>query len=129
MSVLTAEKAVSVTVAVVQSRYQGSAEAAVSHGLEEVRRAAAMGARIVCLQELFAGPYFCQSEDDACFELAESIPGPTTELFCALAAELEVVVVVPLFERVAAGIFYNSAAVIDADGTLLGGLSKDAHPR
>lgn len=112
------------SVAVIQSRYRGSADAAIAHAASEVRRAAEMGARIICLQEIFAGPYFCQTEDDACFALAETIPGPTTERFCELAGELDVVIVVPLFERVDAGIFYNSAAIIDADGSLLGTYRK-----
>lgn len=112
------------SVAVIQSVYPGSAQAAVAHADAEVRRAAEMGAKIICLQEIFAGPYFCQSEDDACFALAETIPGPTTGHFCELAGELGVVIVVPLFERVDAGIFYNSAAIIDADGSLLGTYRK-----
>ena len=74
----------------------------------------------MCLQELFNSRYFCQAQKGERFELAEPIPGPTTATLQALARELEIVVIVPLFERQAAGIYRNSAAIIDADGTLLG---------
>jgi len=85
-----------------------------------VRAAHARGANVICLQELFNAPYFCKSLDINWFDLAEPIPGPTTERMQALARELEVVLIVPVYERQAAGLYRNSAAVIDADGTLLG---------
>lgn len=85
-----------------------------------IRDAAGRGAQIVCLQELFATPYFCQQENAACFDLAEEVPGPLTERFAALARDLGVALIVPLFERRAAGLYHNSAAVIDASGDLLG---------
>jgi N-carbamoylputrescine amidase len=85
-----------------------------------IREAARKGAQIVCLKELFAAPYFCKSQQSDRFDLAEPIPGPTTEAMQRLARELAIVIVVPLFERQAAGIYRNSAAVIDADGSLLG---------
>jgi N-carbamoylputrescine amidase len=78
------------------------------------------GAQIVCLKELFNAPYFCKAEDSRRFDLAEPIPGPTTTRMQTLARELAVVLVVPLFERQAPGLYRNSAAVIDADGSLLG---------
>src|SRR5262245_37385636 len=74
---------------------------------EGVRAAAARGAQIVCLQELFLGPYFCQVEDHRFFELAESIPGPTTERLGTLAKELGVVIVASLFEKRAQGLYHN----------------------
>ena len=83
-------------------------------------RAAGEGARLVCTQELFRSQYFCQSEDYARFELAEPIPGPTTRAFQRLARKRKVVAVVSLFEKRASGLYHNSAAVIDADGSLLG---------
>ena len=83
-------------------------------------RAAAKGAEIICTQELFRSQYFCQSEDHGCFELAEPIPGPTTDAFQKLAKRHGVVVVASLFEKRAAGLYHNTAAVIDADGSLLG---------
>ena len=85
-----------------------------------IRDAVGRGARIVCLQELFATSYFCQREDEAYFDLAEGIPGPCTDRFAKLARALGVVLVVPLFERRAAGLYHNSAAVIDASGDLAG---------
>jgi N-carbamoylputrescine amidase len=83
-------------------------------------RAARRGAQIVCTQELFRSQYFCQSEDYANFQLAEPIPGPTTEAFQAVARKHGIVVIVSLFEKRASGLYHNSAAVIDADGSLLG---------
>lgn len=89
-------------------------------GLDGIARAAGAGAQLICLQELFASLYFCQSEDPAAFKLAESIPGPTTETVAEAARRYGVAVVVPVFERRAPGVFHNSTAVIDADGSLLG---------
>lgn len=85
-----------------------------------VREAVKRGAQVICLQELFASPYFCKSERAERFDLAEPIPGPTTEAMAAVARELSVAIVVPVFERRAAGVYHNSAAVVDADGSLLG---------
>jgi len=89
-----------------------------------IREAAARGARIICLQELFSSLYFCQTEDHAHFTLAEEIPGPTTQYFADLARETESVLILPLFERRAPGIYHNSAAVLDADGSYLGKYRK-----
>ncbi len=86
--------------------------------------AAASGARIICLQELFSTLYFCRTEEHKNFALAETIPGPSTDALCEAARKHEVVIIVPLFEKRAAGLYYNSAAVIDADGTLLGTYRK-----
>jgi N-carbamoylputrescine amidase len=87
-------------------------------------RAARKGAKIICTQELFRSQYFCQSEDHKNFLLAEKIPGPTTDVFCKLARKHRVVVIASLFEKRASGIYHNTAAVIDADGTLLGTYRK-----
>ena len=87
-------------------------------GLAE--HAAQRGAQIICTQELFRSRYFCQSEDHANFGLAEPIPGPSTRAFQRLARTRKVVVIASLFERRAAGVYHNTAAVIDADGALLG---------
>ena len=92
------------------------------------RQAVKAGAEIVCLQELFSLRYFCQREDVQCFELAESIPGPTSELFVDLAKQLECVLVVPIFERRAPGLYHNTVVVIDADGALLGSYRKTHVP-
>lgn len=88
--------------------------------LTAAREAARQGARILCTQELFATPYFCQRVDPALLDLAEPIPGPTTQRFQELARQEEVVVVTSIFERRAPGLCHNTAVVIDADGTLLG---------
>ncbi len=86
----------------------------------KIREAAGRGAQIVCLQELFRSEYFCRAEDATQFALAESVPGPSTERLGALAKELGVALIAPLFERRAAGVYHNTAAVIDADGSLAG---------
>ncbi|MBI2891777.1 MAG: carbon-nitrogen hydrolase [Nitrospirae bacterium] len=91
---------------------------------EGVRKAARRGVRIVCLQELFRSRYFCQEEDARLFGLAEAIPGPTTEAMSVLAGELEVVLVVPVFEKRADGVYHNSAVVLDADGRMAGHYRK-----
>ncbi len=85
-----------------------------------IREAAARGAQVICLQELFRSQYFCRQEDAALFALAEPAPGPTTDALSALAAELNAAIVAPVFEKRAAGVYHNTAAVIDAGGALLG---------
>src|SRR5579872_7049859 len=85
-----------------------------------VRETARRGATIVCLKELFNAPYFCKSQQADRFDLAEAIPGPTTDAMSRLAKELAIAIVVPMFERQAPGIYRNSAVVIDADGSILG---------
>ena len=92
--------------------------------LAKTREAAGRGAQIVCLQELFTSVYFCQIEDHKYFQLAEEIPGPTTDAFCALAAELGIVIIASLFEKRSAGLYHNTAAIIDADGKFLGKYRK-----
>jgi N-carbamoylputrescine amidase len=89
-------------------------------GVDEVREAARGGAEVVCLPELFRNRYFCQAEETAFFDLAEPIPGPTTDAVAAAARDAGVVVIAPVFERRAPGVYHNSAAVIDADGTIAG---------
>jgi N-carbamoylputrescine amidase len=88
--------------------------------LSLIEKAAAAGARIVCTQEMFTSQYFCQCEDHRFFSLAESIPGPSTDAVSKLAKKLGVVVVASLFEKRASGLYHNTAAVIDADGSMLG---------
>jgi N-carbamoylputrescine amidase len=85
-----------------------------------IERAAKSGAKIICTQELFRSQYFCQSEDHKNFLLAEKIPGPSTDAFQKLAKKHRVVIVASLFEKRASGVYHNTAAVIDADGSLLG---------
>jgi N-carbamoylputrescine amidase len=95
-------------------------DANLSRQVRLVEQAAAQGARIICTQELFRSQYFCQVEDHRFFQLAETIPGPSTEALQAVAKAHDAVIVGSLFERRAAGLYHNTAVVIDADGTLLG---------
>ena len=88
--------------------------------IQRTREAAARGAQVVCHQELFRSEYFCQREDTALFDLAEPIPGPSTDALGRVAKDLGVVIVTSLFERRAAGLYHNTAAVLDADGSLAG---------
>ena len=88
--------------------------------VEAIREAAKRGGQIICLEELFRSQYFCREENAERFDLAEPIPGPTTEALSKLARELGVVIVASIFERRAAGLYHNTAAVLDADGALLG---------
>lgn len=96
----------------------------VSKAIRKIREAAASGAQIVCLQELFTSLYFCDVEDYDNFKLAESIPGPSTEALSALAKELGVVIIASLFEKRTNGIYHNTTAVLDADGIYLGKYRK-----
>jgi N-carbamoylputrescine amidase len=108
------------SVALIQQPVPTDAKAAVEAAIGKIREAAARGANIICLQELFNAPYFCKVTDAERFDLAEPIPGPTVERMQALAKELGVVIIVPHFERRGAGVYHNSAAIVDADGALLG---------
>jgi N-carbamoylputrescine amidase len=105
---------------VIQQRVAVDADATVAEAIERIREAAKHGAQVILLQELFNAPYFCKVTDAERFDLAEPIPGPTVERLQALARELALVIVVPIFEKRAAGVYHNSAAVVDADGSLLG---------
>ena len=105
-------------------RCSASPEENLAKAVARVREAAAKGAQIICLQELFTSQYFCQIEDHKYFQLAESIPGPSTEALGAVARETSTVVIASLFERRGAGIYHNTAAIIDADGTYLGKYRK-----
>jgi N-carbamoylputrescine amidase len=108
------------TVGLVQEAVSSDAAENVRRAEERVREAAARGAQIVCLQELFNSPYFCKAQKCDRFDIAEPIPGPTVQHMQGLAKELGIVLIVPVFERQAAGVYRNSAAVVDADGALLG---------
>jgi N-carbamoylputrescine amidase len=112
------------SVALLQHVDKGSAQANLDHIAARVREAAAGGARLVLLQELHNTAYFCQTEDTARFDLAEPIPGPSTERLTALARETGAVIVASLFERRAAGLYHNTAVVLDADGGLAGAYRK-----
>ena len=113
-----------VTLGLIQSRAVLDPERNLAATARRIRLAAGGGARVICVQELFRSRYFPQAEDTAAFSLAEPIPGPTTELFCPLARELEVVIVASVFEARAPGVYHNTAVVIDADGQILGKYRK-----
>jgi N-carbamoylputrescine amidase len=108
------------TIGLIQDHASGDRQDNIARASTLIRDAAARGAQIICLKELFDAPYFCMAQQADRFDLAEPIPGPTVAVMQSLARELEVVLIVPLFERQAAGVYRNSAAIIDADGALLG---------
>ena len=109
-----------VKLGLLQTACSANPDANLQKTLNLAARAARRGAQIICTQELFRSQYFCQSEDFRNFKLAEKIPGPVTEAFCRLAKKHRVVVIASLFEKRAAGVYHNTAVVIDADGSLLG---------
>src|ERR1700733_10545649 len=113
-----------VKIGLVQMSCTSDKEANLQKAMNEVRSAAAKGAQIVCLQELFTSLYFCDVEDYENFKLAESIPGASTDALSKLAAELNVVIIASLFEKRAQGLYHNTTAVLDADGTYLGKYRK-----
>ena len=95
-----------------------------TRAIDSIREAARRGAQIVCMHELFLGEYFCRTEDAALFDLAEPVPGPATEALGKIARENNVAIVASLFERRAPGIYHNTCAVLDADGSYLGKYRK-----
>jgi N-carbamoylputrescine amidase len=111
-------------VGLVQQQCAADRSATVAATIAGIREAASRGARLVVLQELHTGPYFCQREDTAQFDRAEPIPGPSTAEFGRLARELGIVIVASLFERRAPGIYHNTAVVLEADGTIAGTYRK-----
>lgn len=117
-------KPTTLPVALVQDRDHGSRDANLANIEDRVAEAAKRGARLVLLQELHNGPYFCQHESVDEFDLAEAIPGPSTERLGALAKQHKVVLVSSLFERRAAGLYHNTAVVFDADGSTAGKYRK-----
>ena len=108
------------TVALIQDGVAATRAQTLALTITRIRAAHARGAQVICLKELFDAPYFCKKLDLERFDLAEAIPGPTIITLSALARELEVVLVVPMYERQAPGVYRNSAAVIDADGSVQG---------
>jgi N-carbamoylputrescine amidase len=118
-----------VRAAIVQTEWTGDKDTMIKKNADYAREAAKQGAQVMCFQELFYGPYFCQVQENEHFEYAEPIPdGPTTKLMQDLAQETGMVLVVPIFEMEQEGFYYNTAAVIDADGTYLGKYRKTHIP-
>jgi N-carbamoylputrescine amidase len=115
--------------ALLQASWTGDKESMIQKHIEYTRQAADQGAQVMCYQELFYGPYFCQVQDPQYYGYTEAIPnGPTTERMQKLAQELKMVLVVPMYEQEGPGLYYNTAAVIDADGTYLGKYRKTHIP-
>ncbi len=113
-----------VRIGLLQMRCSADPRENLEKAMQQAREAAARGAQVICFQELFTSQYFCQIEDHKYFKLAEEIPGPTTRILGNLAKELEVVLVASLFEKRSAGLYHNTAAILDADGTFLGKYRK-----
>jgi N-carbamoylputrescine amidase len=113
-----------VKLGLIQMSCSANPEENLAKAKSRIREAAEKGAQIICLQELFTSQYFCQIEDHDYFKLAEEIPGPSTNALGELARELNVVIIASLFEKRSAGLYHNTAAVIDADGTYLGKYRK-----
>jgi N-carbamoylputrescine amidase len=111
-------------VGLVQQACSNDREANLAVSIAGIREAAAQGARLILLQELHAGLYFCQTENTHCFDLAEPIPGPTTQQLGNVARELGIVLVASLFERRAAGLYHNTAVVLERDGRIAGSYRK-----
>jgi N-carbamoylputrescine amidase len=107
-------------VGLVQMSVTPDLDANLEKAVARVEEAASQGAQVICLPELFRSQYFCQKEDAALFDLAESVPGPSTEALGRVARDRKVTVVAPIFERRATGLYHNSAAVIDSEGKVAG---------
>jgi beta-ureidopropionase len=116
--------------ALLQTDWTGDKASMIDKHEEAAREASAQGAQVICFQELFYGPYFCQVQETQYYEYTEPIPdGPTTQRFQSVAKELGMVMVLPMYEVEQAGVYYNTAAVIDADGTYLGKYRKHHIPQ
>lgn len=114
----------SFSLALIQSSAGEDPDKNLQHTVQLIRKAAGNGANVICLQELFHTTYFCATVNQEHFRLAQNIPGPLTDTLCELAKELSVVLLAPVFEKAAPGLYYNSMAVIDADGSLMGTYRK-----
>src|SRR5207253_639542 len=112
------------TIGLVQMKCTANAEENLTRAIGQIREAAARGAQIISLHELFHGEYFCRKEDAELFNLSQAVPGPATEKLAQIAKEKKVALVVSLFERRAPGVYHNSCAVLDADGSFLGKYRK-----
>ena len=118
-----------VRAALIQATWTGDMESMIEKHIDYARKAAADGAQVMCFQELFYGPYFCQVQEPEFFAYTEEIPdGPTTKRMQDLAKELNMVLVVPMYEKDGVGVYYNTAVVIDSDGTYKGKYRKTHIP-
>ena len=117
-----------VKAAITQTTWTGDTESMLERHEQFAREAAAGGAQVICFQELFYGPYFGITQDKKYYRLAESADGPIVQRFAALAKELAMVMVLPIYEEAQTGVYYNTAVVVDADGTVLGKYRKNHLP-
>ena len=113
-----------ISIAAIQQPCSGDISDNIEATIQQIETAAQAGANLICLQELFSSRYFCQTEDHTQFEIAEQIPGPTTDRICQVAKQQKVVIVASVFERRTAGVFHNTAVVIESDGSILGTYRK-----
>ena len=113
-----------ITIGLIQASCAEDSSQILPDTITKISSASAKGVQIICLQELFRSRYFCQVEDAELFSLAETIPGPTTNALCDLAAKHEIVIIAPVFEKRTEGIYHNTAVVIDADGSIVGKYRK-----
>jgi N-carbamoylputrescine amidase len=119
-----------VRAALIQQKWTGDKESMIKNAVAALRDAAGQGAQVACLQELFYGPYFCQVQDPQWYSWTEAVPdGPTVRLMQDVARETDMVLVVPVYEQEQEGVYYNTAAVIDADGRFLGKHRKNHLPQ
>jgi beta-ureidopropionase len=118
-----------VKAALVQAKWTGDKDSMLDASVVFAKEAAARGAQVLCFQELFYGPYFCQVQDTAHYSYAEPVPGPTTERMAELARETSMVIVAPIYEEDQPGVYYNTAVVLDADGTYAGMYRKTHIPQ
>lgn len=119
-----------VRVGLIQHHWTGDKESMIDAHIELTREASTQGVEVLCFQELFYGPYFCQVQEPEYFSYAEAVPdGPTTGRMCDLARELRMVLVVPMYEEEMPGVLYNTTFVVDADGTFLGKYRKTHLPQ
>ena len=110
----------------IQQRWTGDKESMIAAAVDHIRTAASAGAHVVCLQELFYGPYFCQVQDADYYSYTEAIPdGPTTRLMQDIARQHGIVIILPMYEEEQPGLYYNTAAVIDADEVIVRDLDMD----
>jgi N-carbamoylputrescine amidase len=117
-----------VKIGLIQSKCSANKEENIELTIERIKKAVSKGAQIICLQELFSTQYFCETENHKNFELAETIPGPTTNLLCGVSKETRVVIIASLFEKRTSGIYHNTTVVIDSDGKYLGMYRKNHIP-
>ena len=118
-----------VRAAVIQTKTSYDKKKDTDKAVKMIRQAAKKGAQVICLQEIFNSPYFCAEQEPEWYNWAESIPGPTTKKFSKLAKELDAVLILPMYEEEMKGVYYNTAAVLDADGTYLGKYRKNHIPQ